>query len=95
MGDLNSVYLTGDYAQGRDSGVLDLIFVGTINKNYLLKLVEKAEGIVKKKIRYLTYDATEWSVQKLAQTGKSKSLLLWENPAKATNEKIAFVQDRS
>src|SRR5690606_33203934 len=42
LGDLNKVYLAGDYALGKDSGVIDLIFVGDIDKVYLLRLIERA-----------------------------------------------------
>ena len=36
MGKLERVYLTGDYAKGKDSGIIDLVFVGDIDKQYLL-----------------------------------------------------------
>lgn len=80
MGDLEKVYMTGDYALGRDSGLIDLIFIGTINKTYLVNVVEKAEKLVNKKIRYITYEAEEWLAKCDLELSSGKTLLLWENP---------------
>src|SRR3546814_7566662 len=49
LGDLEKVYLAGDYALGKDTGVIDLVFIGDIDKIYLLRLVEKAEAITGRK----------------------------------------------
>jgi len=39
LGDVKEVYVVGDFARGRDSRVIDLIFVGLgIDKEYLVKL---------------------------------------------------------
>jgi hypothetical protein len=78
MGDLEKVYMSGDYAMGRDSGVIDLVFIGTINKGYLANMIEKAEVLVKKKIRYITYETVEWGQLKEQELNKSKTLLLWD-----------------
>jgi hypothetical protein len=78
MGDLSHVYLTGDYAQGKDSGVIDLIFVGNVNISYLVLLVGKAESLVGKKIRYLTYNAAEWSSLCEKELSSGKTISLWQ-----------------
>jgi len=79
IGDLHKLYITGDYAQGKDSGIIDLIFVGNLNKQYLVSLVEKAEKLISKKIRYITYEADEWEDRKSDHAG-SKVLMIWEKP---------------
>lgn len=56
LGDPEKVYLTGDFARGRDSSIIDLIIVGDINKALLLSLIEKVEQRIKKRIRFLHYD---------------------------------------
>ena len=78
MGELEMVYMTGDYAMGKDSGLIDLIFIGEINKEYLVNVVEKAEGLVQKKIRYLTYVPEEWLRIKDHDIHQGKTLLLWQ-----------------
>ncbi|MBR9861698.1 ArsR family transcriptional regulator [bacterium] len=59
LGDLDKAYLVGGLAKGLDSEVVDLVFVGDIDKEYLFKLVNKAEEKTKKKIKYLVYSADE------------------------------------
>ena len=60
LGDLKLAFVIGDYAEGKDTGVIDLVLVGDINKIYLISLVEKAEGLIKRKIRYLILTAAEY-----------------------------------
>ena len=74
LGDLKRVYLGGDYANGIDSGIIDLVLIGDINKTYLVNLVEKAEALIHRKIRYLVYDSEE---DYLAHNTKKNHLLLW------------------
>lgn len=59
LGLLERAFLTGAFAQGRDSGVIDLILVGQLDKAYLIQLVEKSEKLIKRKIRYVIYDNEE------------------------------------
>jgi hypothetical protein len=78
MGKLEKVYLTGDYALGRDSGIIDLTFVGEIDKQYLLDMVGKAEKMIHKKVRFIIYDVAEWEDKQSADEVDAQ-LLLWEN----------------
>jgi hypothetical protein len=55
LGDLHSVYLTGKFARGLDSGIIDLIFVGDVDRAYLVQLIGKVETMISRKIRYLVY----------------------------------------
>lgn len=76
LGDVNKVFLVGEFSKGLDSGIIDLIFIGNIDKIYLLKLIEKAESLVDRKIRYLIYSAEE--LEKLDKSKyKPEPLLLW------------------
>ena len=79
VGELSHVYLVGDFAKGMDSNIIDLVFVGNdINKNYLLKLVGKAERIIRRKIRYLLLACDELQ-SFLSNKKETEFLLLWEN----------------
>lgn len=80
MGLLDKLYLTGDYAKGRDSGIIDLILVGDIDKKYLVNLISKAEKIIDRKLRFLTYKPEEW--KHIEKSGSDKYLLLWESKHK-------------
>ncbi|MBK1438375.1 ArsR family transcriptional regulator [Parapedobacter sp. ISTM3] len=53
MGDVEQVVLTGDYAQGRDSGTIEVTIVGqTLNADYLEQLAPKVEGVIARKVRF-------------------------------------------
>jgi len=55
LGDLKRVYLTGSFAKGQDSKIVDLLLVAeSIDKNYLNTLVEKSEDLINRKIRLLS-----------------------------------------
>jgi hypothetical protein len=59
LGDVQKVYLAGEFSKGLDSKVIDLIFIGDIDKSYLISLIEKSEALIKRKIRYLAYTVEE------------------------------------
>ena len=76
LGDVEEVYLVGQFAKGIDSEIIDLVFLGDIDKGYLVELVEKVEEVINRKIRYLVYRRTEKS--KLDWSSfDTKPLLLW------------------
>ena len=59
LGEVEKVFLVGDFSRGLDSQIIDLLFIGEIDRNYLVHLTEKAEELVKRKIRFLVYSPTE------------------------------------
>lgn len=59
LGEVRQVWLTGDLAKGLDAPIVDLIFVGNIDRVYLLNLTEKAEKLISRKIRYVIYSEAE------------------------------------
>jgi predicted transcriptional regulator len=59
LGNLQSVYITGDLAIGKDSDIIDLVLIGKINKEFLIKLIEKAENIITRKLRYVIFENLE------------------------------------
>ncbi len=77
LGELELVYLSGDLARGMDSQVIDLILVGHPDKKYLVELIEKAEGLISRKIRYLLLSREEFRIMSLQDN--SPRLLLWSN----------------
>ena len=78
MGKVEVAFITGDYAKGIDSGIIDLVLVGEIDKAYIQHIVEKAEGIIKRKIRVLVLNQEEFERLK-AKFDSEKALLVWED----------------
>lgn len=78
LGEVDRVFVTGAFARGMDDNVIDLVFVGNINKIYLIELIDKVEKLLPRKIRYLVYDAEEAEIA-LIQHDEQDLLLLWEN----------------
>ena len=76
LGEVERVYLVGEFSKGIDSQVIDLIFIGDIDKTYLIKLIEKVEALINRKVRYLIYQKTEFE-QVDWNTFKPEPLLLW------------------
>lgn len=79
IGRLDKMYITGDYAVGKDTGIIDLVFVGEIDKEYLVNLMGKAEKLVDRKLRFLTYQTIEWDMLAEVPENDGKHLLIWEN----------------
>ncbi len=75
LGEVEEAYLIGDYAKGIDSGIMDVIVVGKIDKAYLTNLIEKAEDLVQRKIRYLVMNDVELNNYK--KRNNDPILLLW------------------
>ena len=77
LGQLESAFITGDYADGKDSGIIDLVLVGTINTDNLQGYVQKAEGLVNRKIRTLVLSAEEFDKNKKSLHSDT-ALWLWK-----------------
>ena len=80
LGNVQQVYLEGRIAQGLDSDIVDLLIVGNeIDRNYLSSLVEKAEPIVKRKIRYLVFEEEDAKVY--VQRHNKELVLIFDHSA--------------
>ena len=55
LGEIDQVYLTNDWAEGKESPFVDLVVVGNVNRNNLNDLTTKAELLINKKIRIALY----------------------------------------
>jgi DNA-binding transcriptional ArsR family regulator len=77
LGKVEQAFITGDYAEGKDSGIIDLVIVGQINKDYLNHLIFKTESMISRKVRVLVLSESEF--EKLKPKLKAdKALLIWD-----------------
>ena len=73
LGEVESVYLCGDFAQGINSDIIDLIFIGdSVNRQYLVNLVEKCEKLIKRRLRYIVYSMKEWKTAEERMNGERR-----------------------
>ncbi len=77
VGDLQLAYITGDFAVGKDSSIIDLALIGEhLDKSLIDTLVEKAEEMINRKIKYLVLTEDEMN----HFYDKKPALLIWEKP---------------
>ena len=79
LGDLEKAYLIDDYAEGKDTGIIDLLLIGNVDQYHLNDLSRKTERYIKRKIRSLVVSREEY--QELLPKMKDKPrILIWEAP---------------
>ena len=79
LGDVKTAYLVGDYARGIDSGLIDIILLGKINKMELDRIAERRSRDISRKIRPMVITVKELrSLWK--QLNMDHALLIWGNP---------------
>lgn len=77
LGDLEEAYLIDDYAEGKDTGIIDLVLVGNIDQYHLNDLSRKTERYIKRKIRSLVLSRNEYK-DLLPKLKKRPRVLIWE-----------------
>ncbi len=81
LGDLEKAYLIDDYAEGKDTGIIDLLLVGNIDPYHLNDLSRKTERYIKRKIRSLVLSQAEFE-DLLPDLENRPRVLIWEAKAK-------------
>ena len=77
LGNLEKAYLMDDYAEGKDTGIIDLLLIGNINHYHLNDVVQKTERYIKRKIRSLVLSQEEF--ENLSDEINSRpKILIWE-----------------
>jgi len=77
LGNLEAAYLIGDYARGADTGIIDVVLVGEIDRVQLYDFVAKTEAYIDRKIRSLVVTEREFDALKGNKVFKPM-LKLWE-----------------
>lgn len=77
LGGLHQAWVVGSFARGVDHPVIDLIFIGgEIDKSFLFTLIEKAENLIDRRIRYMhLHPAEAGSIL----DSYPEALLLWKD----------------
>lgn len=76
LGNVEEVVLTGTLSKGIDTKVIDLVIAGAIDKVYATQLIDKAEKLIDRKIKYVFFDTAESNTFKeLTRDG----LIIWKS----------------
>ena len=88
IGDVKTAYIIGDYAKGIDSGLIDVVLLGNINKPELDRIAERRGKDISRKIRPMVVTVKElralWE-----QLNMDHALLIWGDPVKKTGNGMA------
>lgn len=87
LGQVKAAYITGDYARGVDSGLIDLVLVGQVNRNSLRQMIEKTSRLINRKIRPLVLDEKEFQ-QLRERLDIDHALPVWGNKQVLLTEEL-------
>jgi len=87
LGNLEQAWLIDDYAEGKDTGLIDLLLVGDIDQENLEDLVSKTECYIGRKIRTLVLVADEFD--RLNPVFSERSMLLLWDRSKSTMQPMS------
>jgi len=76
LGNVEKAYILDDYAEGKDTGIIDLLLVGEIDQYHLNDLSRKTERYIDRKIRTLVVTKDEFELL-WVDLCKRPFLLLW------------------
>ena len=85
LGDIRAAYVIGDYAQGNDSGLIDLVLVGRVDEEKLKEVTEKTENLIKRKIRTLVLNEDEF-VKLQDRLNINHALFIWGEDTVNSNQ---------
>ena len=77
LGKLEKAYLIDDYAEGKDTGIIDLLLVGDIDRYHLNDLIQKTERYINRKIRSIVLSKEDFSDFRLRLNSRP-CLIIWQ-----------------
>jgi len=88
LGELQLAFVRGDYAIGRDSGLIDLVIIGSdINKRELERVRQKTEQLIQRKISILLLTDKEYSKLK-SSLEENPALILYKSKTFRMNQAL-------
>ena len=77
LGDLQQAFLIDDYAEGKDTGIIDILLVGRIDAYQLNDLSRKTERYINRKIRTMVMSPGELEAGTSVRNNRP-CVLIWE-----------------
>lgn len=78
LGKLYYAFIIGDYAHGKDSGLIEMILVGDIDSVYLNQCVLKVEKLINRKISIRVFDLNTFNTNSQRELMLDAALVMWE-----------------
>ena len=76
VGDLQCACLIGEYARGKDTGIMEVLLVGSdLNQLYLQNLGRKVEEMINRKVCFSTVDINDYEKKSYSELD---CIILWE-----------------
>ncbi len=76
LGNLEAAYIIGDYALGKDTGTIELVLVGEVNRVYLDKLILKAKNLLHRNMKAEIISREYFLIH---EQNMGNALLIWKN----------------
>ena len=77
LGEVEKAYLIDDYAEGKNSSIIDLVLIGNIDQYHLNDLSRKTEQYLNRKIRTIVLSRKEF-INWLPQLNSRPHFLIWD-----------------
>ncbi len=78
IGEIKYAFITGDYAEGKDTGIIELTIVGEVDEEKLKYWVNKTEALISRKVHTEILSDSEFDEWKL-KGSINHSIVLWTN----------------
>lgn len=78
IGEIKFAFITGDYAEGIDSGIINLVIVGEVDRDKLEYWVKKTEALISRKVSAIILDLDAFNDWKM-QGHIENSIVLWSH----------------
>ena len=89
LGSVEKAYVIGDYAKGIDSGLIDVVLVGSVDTKTLEKFVIKTGKLINRKIRPLVLNEIEYDKLK-QRLDIDHALLIWNKTKDKVHNQLIY-----
>jgi len=89
LGSVEQAFVIGDYAKGIDSGLIDVVLIGNVDKETLDKFVVKTGKLINRKIRPLVLNQIEFQKLKV-RLDIDNALPIWIRSKENVQDKLIY-----
>jgi hypothetical protein len=87
LGSIDAAYVIGDYARGIDSGLIDIVLIGTVDSDTLENFVLKTGDLISRKIRPLVLNNEEFEKLR-SRLDIDHSLPIWNKAKDSISQRL-------